>query len=158
MGYEVAAGLGVKMADPTRNVIVMVGDGSWLMISSELVTAISEGIRLTVVLVVNHGFASIGNLSESVGVERLGTRYRYRTESGLDGARLPVDFAANAASLGALALRASTARNWRVRSREHEQPKRQRSSSSRATRLCRLPTQLHGGTCRSLSSPPVLRR
>jgi len=108
MGYEVAAGLGVKMADPTRNVVVMVGDGSWLMMSSELVTAVAEGIKLIVVLVVNHGFASIGNLSEAVGVERFGTRYRYRTESGLDGATLPVDFAANAAGLGALVLRAST--------------------------------------------------
>ena len=57
----------------------MVGDGSWLMMSSELVTAIAEGLKLVVVLVVNHGFASIGNLSESVGVERFGTRYRYRT-------------------------------------------------------------------------------
>ena len=108
MGYEVAAGLGVKMADPTREVIVMVGDGSWLMMSSELVTALAEGIKLVVVLVVNHGFASIGNLSESVGVERFGTRYRYRTKSGLDGATLPVDLAANAASLGAQVLRAST--------------------------------------------------
>jgi 3D-(3,5/4)-trihydroxycyclohexane-1,2-dione acylhydrolase (decyclizing) len=108
MGYEVAAGLGVKMADPTRDVIVMVGDGSWLMMSSEIVTAVAEGVKLVVVLVVNHGFASIGNLSESVGVERFGTRYRYRTNSGLDGARLPVDLAANAASLGARVLRAST--------------------------------------------------
>ena len=108
MGYEVAAGLGVKMADPTREVIIMVGDGSWLMMSSELVTALAEGIKLVVVLVVNHGFASIGNLSESVGVERFGTRYRYRTRSGLDGETLPVDLAANAASLGARVLRAST--------------------------------------------------
>jgi 3D-(3,5/4)-trihydroxycyclohexane-1,2-dione acylhydrolase (decyclizing) len=108
MGYEVAAGLGVKMADTTREVVVMVGDGSWLMMSSELVTAISESIKLVVVLVVNHGFASIGNLSESVGVERFGTRYRYRTDSGLDGPKLPVDLAANAASLGAHVLQAST--------------------------------------------------
>jgi len=108
MGYEVAAGLGVKMADPTREVVVMVGDGSWLMMSSELVTAVAEGIKLVVVLIVNHGFASIGNLSESVGAERFGTAYRYRTKSGLDGATLPVDLAANAASLGAQVLRAST--------------------------------------------------
>jgi len=108
MGYEVAAGLGVKMADPTREVVVMVGDGSWLMMSSEIVTAVAEGVKLVVVLVVNHGFASIGNLSESVGAERLGTRYRYRVESGLDGAMLPVDLAANAASLGAQVMRAST--------------------------------------------------
>ncbi len=108
MGYEVAAGLGVKMADPSREVVVMVGDGSWLMMSSELVTALAEGIKLVVVLVVNHGFASIGNLSESVGVERFGTAYRRRTATGLDGDTLAVDFAANAASLGARAIRAST--------------------------------------------------
>jgi 3D-(3,5/4)-trihydroxycyclohexane-1,2-dione acylhydrolase (decyclizing) len=108
MGYEVAAGLGVKMADPARDVVVMVGDGSWLMMSSELVTALAEGIKLVVVLVVNHGFASIGNLSEAVGAERFGTRYRYRTRSGLDGGTLPVDMAANAASLGARVLSAST--------------------------------------------------
>jgi 3D-(3,5/4)-trihydroxycyclohexane-1,2-dione acylhydrolase (decyclizing) len=78
------------------------------MMSSELVTALAEGIKLVVVLVVNHGFASIGNLSESVGAERFGTRYCYRTKSGLDGALLPVDLAANAASLGAHVLRAAT--------------------------------------------------
>lgn len=108
MGYEVAAGVGVKMADPTREVVVMVGDGSWLMMSSEVITAIAEGVKLIVVLVVNHGFSSIGALSEAVGAERLGTRYLYRTPTGLDGATLPVDLAANAASLGAQVFRAST--------------------------------------------------
>jgi len=108
MGYEIAAGLGVKMADPTREVVVMVGDGSYLMMSSELVTAVSEGVKLVVVLVVNHGYASIGNLSESVGVERFGTRYRYREAGSLGGATLPVDLAANAASYGANAVRAGT--------------------------------------------------
>ena len=108
MGYEIAAGLGVKMADPSREVVVMVGDGSYLMMSSELVTAVSEGIKLVVVLVVNHGFASIGNLSESVGVERFGTRYRYRQAGQLSGGVLPVDLALNAASLGAEVQRATT--------------------------------------------------
>ena len=103
MGYEIAGGLGVKMAAPDREVYVMVGDGSYLMLSSELVTAVQEGIKLIVVLVQNHGFQSIGSLSRSVGVQGFGTRYRYRDpESGqLDGEFLPVDLAANAASLGA---------------------------------------------------------
>jgi len=105
MGYEIAGGLGVKMAvldtDEDRDVFVMVGDGSYLMMNTELVTAVQEGIKIIVVLVQNHGFASIGALSESLGSQRFGTKYRYRTETGLDGDRLPVDLAANAASLGA---------------------------------------------------------
>jgi 3D-(3,5/4)-trihydroxycyclohexane-1,2-dione acylhydrolase (decyclizing) len=108
MGYEIAAGLGVKMAAPDREVYVMVGDGSYLMLNSELVTAIQEGIKIIVVLVVNHGFQSIGALSESVGVERFGTKYRFRDAHGqLAGERLPVDLAANAASLGVTVLRAA---------------------------------------------------
>src|SRR6185312_14206963 len=91
-----AAGGGTR-----RDVVVMVGDGSYLMMHTELVTAVAEGIKLIVVLVQNHGFASIGALSESLGSQRFGTRYRYRTETGLDGEKLPVDLAANAASLGA---------------------------------------------------------
>jgi 3D-(3,5/4)-trihydroxycyclohexane-1,2-dione acylhydrolase (decyclizing) len=106
MGYEIAAGLGVKLAAPDREVYVMVGDGSYLMMNSEIVTAISEGIKIIVVLIVNHGFQSIGALSESVGAERFGTRYRFRGSSGqLDGETLPVDFALNAESLGASVLR-----------------------------------------------------
>jgi 3D-(3,5/4)-trihydroxycyclohexane-1,2-dione acylhydrolase (decyclizing) len=109
MGYEIAGGLGVKMADPGREVIVLVGDGSYLMMAQELVTAVQEGIKLVVVLVQNHGFASIGALSETVGVPRFGTNYRYRGPSGrLDGDILPVDLAANAASLGVQVLRADT--------------------------------------------------
>jgi 3D-(3,5/4)-trihydroxycyclohexane-1,2-dione acylhydrolase (decyclizing) len=71
------------------------------MMAQELVTAVQEGVKLIVVLVQNHGFASIGALSESLGSQRFGTRYRYRTDTGLDGEKLPVDLAANAASLGA---------------------------------------------------------
>jgi 3D-(3,5/4)-trihydroxycyclohexane-1,2-dione acylhydrolase (decyclizing) len=109
MGYEVAGGLGVKMAAPDRDVIVMVGDGSWLMLSQELVTAVQERVPIVVVLIQNHGFQSIGALSESVGSQRLGTRYRYRTDSGrLDGDLLPVDLAANAESLGARVIRTAT--------------------------------------------------
>jgi 3D-(3,5/4)-trihydroxycyclohexane-1,2-dione acylhydrolase (decyclizing) len=104
MGYEIAGGLGVKMAAPKREVIVMVGDGSYLMMASELVTAVAEGHKLTIVLVQNHGYQSIGALSDSVGSQRFGTRFRY---SGTDET-LPVDLAANAASLGAEVIRAGT--------------------------------------------------
>ncbi len=108
MGYEIAGGLGAKMADPQREVYVLVGDGSYLMMSQELVTAVQEHVKLIVVLVQNHGFASIGNLSEATGSQRFGTRYRYRdqTTGRLDGGLLPVDLADNAASLGAVVLRA----------------------------------------------------
>ncbi|MEV0596673.1 3D-(3,5/4)-trihydroxycyclohexane-1,2-dione acylhydrolase (decyclizing) [Nonomuraea cavernae] len=105
MGYEIAGGLGVKLAAPEREVFVMVGDGSYLMMAQELVTAISEGVKLVVVLVDNSGFASIGRLSESVGAERLGTSYGFRGTGRFDGGPLPVDLAANAASLGATVLR-----------------------------------------------------
>ncbi|MEP7089310.1 MAG: thiamine pyrophosphate-dependent enzyme, partial [Nocardioidaceae bacterium] len=119
MGYEVAGGLGVKLAAldeseatgaEDRDVVVMVGDGSWLMMSSEIVTAVAEGVKVIVVLVQNHGFASIGSLSESLGSQRFGTRYRRRTPTGLDGDLLPVDLAANAASLGADVVVARTLR------------------------------------------------
>ncbi|MCT7660469.1 3D-(3,5/4)-trihydroxycyclohexane-1,2-dione acylhydrolase (decyclizing) [Mycobacterium deserti] len=109
MGYEVAGGIGVRMADPSRDVFVMVGDGSYLMMATELVTAVQEGIKVIVVLVQNHGFASIGSLSESLGSQRFGTAYRYRTADGrLDGPKLPIDLAANAASLGAEVIRVTT--------------------------------------------------
>jgi 3D-(3,5/4)-trihydroxycyclohexane-1,2-dione acylhydrolase (decyclizing) len=103
MGYEVAGGLGVKMAAPEREVYVMVGDGSWLMMSSELVTSIQEGHKLTVVLLDNHGFQSIGGLSQSIGNAKFGTQYRFRDpKTGrLEGANVPLDFAASARSLGA---------------------------------------------------------
>ncbi|WP_336215675.1 3D-(3,5/4)-trihydroxycyclohexane-1,2-dione acylhydrolase (decyclizing) [Nonomuraea sp. LPB2021202275-12-8] len=113
MGYEIAGGLGVKLAAPDREVFVMVGDGSYLMMAQELVTAVSEGVKLTVVLVDNSGFASIGRLSESVGAERLGTSYAYRGDGRYDGGPLPVDLAANAASLGATVLRPETLSDFR---------------------------------------------
>ncbi len=110
MGYEVAGGLGARMACPDRDVFVMVGDGSYLMMATELVTAVQEGLKLIVILVQNHGFASIGSLSESLGSQRFGTAYRYRTADGrLDGGKLPVDLAANAASLGVEVIRVGTA-------------------------------------------------
>jgi len=112
MGYEIAGGLGVKLADPSREVYVMVGDGSYLMMSQEIVTSIQERAKLTVVLVDNDGFASIGGLSRSKGTAGFGTRYRYRENGSLgddaehdDGERLPVDLALNAEGLGAHVFR-----------------------------------------------------
>jgi len=116
MGYEIAGGLGVKLAAPEREVVVLVGDGSYLMMGQELATAVQEGIKIVVVLVQNHGFASIGSLSESVGGERFGTRHRVRNPAtgALDGDRLPVDLAANAASLGADVLRVASVEELRA--------------------------------------------
>jgi 3D-(3,5/4)-trihydroxycyclohexane-1,2-dione acylhydrolase (decyclizing) len=110
MGYEIAAGLGVQMAAPDRDVYVLVGDGSYLMLAQEIVTSIQEGIRLIVVVIDNHGFASIGGLSKAVGCCGFATQHRYRgASSGMfDGDVLPIDLAANAASLGARAIRADT--------------------------------------------------
>jgi 3D-(3,5/4)-trihydroxycyclohexane-1,2-dione acylhydrolase (decyclizing) len=116
MGYEIAGAMGIKMAAPDREVFALVGDGSYLMMAQEIVTAVSEGIKLNLVIVQNHGFASIGALSESVGAQRFGTRYRYRNpETGqLDGPTLPVDLAANAASLGAEVIRVATIEEFRA--------------------------------------------
>ncbi len=109
MGYEIAGGLGAKMADPSREVYVMVGDGSYLMMSQEIVTAIQEKIKLIIILIDNHGFASIGGLSNAVGSGGFGTYYKYRDEKTgqIDGDRIPVDFAMNARSLGARVIEAS---------------------------------------------------
>jgi 3D-(3,5/4)-trihydroxycyclohexane-1,2-dione acylhydrolase (decyclizing) len=109
MGYEIAGGLGVKMADPAREVYVMVGDGSYLMMAQEIVTSVQEGYKLVIVLVDSGGFASIGALSRSVGSRGFGTHYRYRdpASGALSGGLLPVDLAANAESLGAVVFRAS---------------------------------------------------
>ena len=111
MGYEIAAGLGVKMAAPDREVFVLVGDGLYLMLAQEIVTSIQEGIRLTIVVLDNHGFASIGGLSHAVGCAGFATQHRYRDPGtgDFDGEVLPIDLAANAASLGARAIRACTA-------------------------------------------------
>jgi len=107
MGYEIAGGLGVKMADPSREVYVLVGDGSYLMMSQEIATAIQEGVKVNIVLLDNHGFSSIGGLSRACGSGGFGTEYRYRTD-GLKGKIQAIDFVANAASLGARAERATT--------------------------------------------------
>lgn len=119
MGYEIPGGLGVKRAvlaehaeagTPLRDVVVMVGDGSYLMMHTELVTAVAEGIKLIVVLIQNHGYASIGALSASLGSQRFCTQYRAlesAQHSFDDGPVLPVDLAANAASLGVRVVKAA---------------------------------------------------
>ena len=107
MGYEFPGGLGVKMAAPEREVYVMLGDGGYLMMPSEIITSLQENYKLTVILINNQGFASIGGLSKSIGGEGFGTNYKYRDKKSgqLDGDLLPVDLAANAESLGAKVFR-----------------------------------------------------
>jgi 3D-(3,5/4)-trihydroxycyclohexane-1,2-dione acylhydrolase (decyclizing) len=121
MGYEIAGALGVKMAAPDREVFSLVGDGSYLMMSSEIVTAVQEGIKLIIVLVDNHGFNSIGGLSRSLGTDGFGTQYRYRQNGSIGrdsektpGAVLPIDLAASAASLGAVAVKVKSVAELRT--------------------------------------------
>ncbi len=116
MGYEIPGAMGVKVADPSREVYAYVGDGTYLMMPSEIVTSVQEGIKLIIVVANNHGFASIGSLSRSLGSGGFGTRFRLRGEQSgqLDGDLLPVDFAANARSLGAEATSVSTIADFRL--------------------------------------------
>ncbi len=116
MGYEIAGGLGVKMADPAREVYVMVGDGSFLMMAQEIVTSVQEGYKLTILLLDSQGYASIGGLSRSIGSGGFGTDYRYRDpeSGGLTGTALPVDLAANAESLGAIVQRPTDIQSLRT--------------------------------------------
>ncbi|WP_309103650.1 3D-(3,5/4)-trihydroxycyclohexane-1,2-dione acylhydrolase (decyclizing) [Microbacterium sp.] len=107
MGYEIAGGLGVKRgleaSGDDRDVVVMVGDGSYLMLSSELASAVAERLKVIVILIQNHGFASIGHLSETVGTARFGTKYRsydHEARNFQSGDILPVDLAMNARSYG----------------------------------------------------------
>jgi 3D-(3,5/4)-trihydroxycyclohexane-1,2-dione acylhydrolase (decyclizing) len=113
MGYEIPGGIGVKLAAPEREVYVLVGDGSYLMLPGELVTAVAQRVPIVIVLVDNHGYASIGALSRSVGSSGFGTLYRFSDNGSvpLDPAStdvLPLDLAANAESLGAHVVRALT--------------------------------------------------
>jgi 3D-(3,5/4)-trihydroxycyclohexane-1,2-dione acylhydrolase (decyclizing) len=114
MGYEIAGGLGVKMADPEREVYVLVGDGSYLMLSADIITSVQEGYKLTIVLIDNDGYKSIGALSRSLGQTGFGTRYVYPSNGGLpdDNAQevktLPIDLPANARSLGAHVIECQT--------------------------------------------------
>jgi 3D-(3,5/4)-trihydroxycyclohexane-1,2-dione acylhydrolase (decyclizing) len=114
MGYEIPAAIGVALAAPGRPVWALVGDGTYLMMPTEIVTAVQENIPVKMVLLQNHGYASIGGLSASVGGEGFGTGYRFPAADGTyTGAPLPVDLAANAASLGMTVLRAKTVRDLR---------------------------------------------
>ena len=113
MGYEIPGGMGVKLAAPEREVFVMIGDGSYLMLPGELPTAVAEGIKLVIVLVQNHGYASIGALSRSVGSAGFGTLYHARENGSVPTDERPseplaIDLAANAESLGARVIRART--------------------------------------------------
>ncbi len=109
MGYEIPGAIGAKMADPTREVYVFLGDGTYLMMPGDIVTSVQEGVKIIIVLVDNHGFASIGGLSQSLGQQGFGTVYRSRVAGSgrLEGEFLPVDYEANARSLGAYAIRAN---------------------------------------------------
>jgi 3D-(3,5/4)-trihydroxycyclohexane-1,2-dione acylhydrolase (decyclizing) len=130
MGYEIAGGLGVKMAAPERDVYVIVGDGSYLMLSSDLATSVQEGYKLIVILWDNGGFKSIGALSRSLGQDGFGTRFAFPAASGLPGDSageevelLPIDYAANARSLGALVIECQTAEDYAAAIREaHSTP------------------------------------
>ncbi len=105
MGYEIVAGLGVRLADPDREVVVMVGDGSYLMLNSEIVTAVAEGLKLTIVVLDNHGFQCILALQRLVGVPDFGNelRFRDRSRNRLTGPYVPIDFRKHAEAMGALA-------------------------------------------------------
>ena len=107
MGYEIPGGLGAKMADPKREVYVMCGDATYLMLPSDLITTIQEGYKIIMILINNNGYASIGSLSESVGGEGFGTHFKFRNKKNdkIEGDYLPVDLAANAESLGAKVYR-----------------------------------------------------
>jgi 3D-(3,5/4)-trihydroxycyclohexane-1,2-dione acylhydrolase (decyclizing) len=125
MGYEIAGGLGAKMACPDREIYVIVGDGSYLMMAQEIVTSVQEGVKLTIILLDNHGFGSIGALSRSLGSQGFGTRYLFRDEqtgrlptdeipySDALERYLPVDLAANAQSLGAYVLQARSIEDFK---------------------------------------------
>lgn len=119
MGYEIAGGLGVKMAAPERDVYVIVGDGSYLMLSTDIVTSIQEGYKLIIILWDNGGFKSIGSLSRSLGQDGFGTRFIFPQDNSLAGdsaegevRELPIDFAANARSLGAEVIECHTSEDY----------------------------------------------
>ena len=116
MGYEIVAGLGVKLAEADREVVVMLGDGSYLMMNSEIVTAVAEHLKLTIVVLDNHGFQCILELQRAVGVPDFANELRFRdaTTGRLTGPYVPVDFRAHAEAMGALAIGAATADELRV--------------------------------------------
>jgi 3D-(3,5/4)-trihydroxycyclohexane-1,2-dione acylhydrolase (decyclizing) len=149
MGYEIAGALGVKMAAPDREVFAMVGDGSYLMMAQEIVTAVQEGIKLNIVLVQNHGFASIGALSEELGSQRFGTKYRYR---GTDETCPSTSARTPRASAPASCTHARST-NSRLRCATRARPRSRPSSTSKPIRSCLRRTPKPGGTCRCQRSP-----
>jgi len=116
MGYEIPGALGIKIAAPEREVYALVGDGTYLMMSSELVTSIQEGYKINIILVDNHGFASIGGLSRSLGNAGFGTSLRMRNpKTGqLDGSFLSLDFAENARGYGAMTFEARNMNEFKL--------------------------------------------
>ncbi|MFC9126478.1 3D-(3,5/4)-trihydroxycyclohexane-1,2-dione acylhydrolase (decyclizing) [Streptomyces sp. NPDC057099] len=142
MGYEIPAGIGVQQAAPGTPVWALVGDGTYLMMPTEIVTAVQEGLPVNIVLIQNHGYASIGGLSQETGGERFGTAYRFRAADGtFTGDPLPVDLAANAASLGMDVLRAKTVRELR--------------EALAAARASDRPTCVHVETDPAPTAPPA---
>jgi 3D-(3,5/4)-trihydroxycyclohexane-1,2-dione acylhydrolase (decyclizing) len=110
MGYEVAGAVGAKMADPGRDVFCFIGDGTFLMASQEILTAVQEGLKITILLVDNYGYGSIAALSETRGSQGFACRFNYRGEDGqFSDDRIDIDLAANAASYGADVFSATTA-------------------------------------------------
>jgi 3D-(3,5/4)-trihydroxycyclohexane-1,2-dione acylhydrolase (decyclizing) len=116
MGYEIAAGIGIQLAEPGRRVVVMVGDGSYLMLNSEIVTAVAEGLPVTIVVLDNHGYQCILDLARDSGVRDFGNELRFRDPSTnrLTGPYVPIDFRAHAEAMGALAVTARSADEIRV--------------------------------------------
>jgi 3D-(3,5/4)-trihydroxycyclohexane-1,2-dione acylhydrolase (decyclizing) len=110
MGYEIPAGIGIKMAEPEREVVVAIGDGTYLMLNSEIVTAVAEGIKLTIVVFDNHGYQCIKDLAWNCGVPQFGNELRFRDEKSgrLTGGYIPVDFKKHGESMGALGIYART--------------------------------------------------
>ncbi|WP_055128989.1 3D-(3,5/4)-trihydroxycyclohexane-1,2-dione acylhydrolase (decyclizing) [Pseudomonas mediterranea] len=110
MGYEVNAALGVKLAEPDKEVYALVGDGSYMMLHSELATSIQERRKINVVLLDNMAFGCINNLQMGNGMDSFGTEFRFRDpDTGkLDGAFVPVDFAMSAAAYGCKTYKVKT--------------------------------------------------
>jgi 3D-(3,5/4)-trihydroxycyclohexane-1,2-dione acylhydrolase (decyclizing) len=116
LGYEIAGAFGAALAEPEREVYAVVGDGSYLMMHSELVTSLQEGRKITILLFDNHGFQCIHNLQRGHGSDGFGNEFRYRSETTgrLTGNVMPIDFAAHARALGAKAYKATTAEELQV--------------------------------------------
>jgi 3D-(3,5/4)-trihydroxycyclohexane-1,2-dione acylhydrolase (decyclizing) len=138
MGYEIPAAMGAKLAAPDSEVVAIVGDGSFQMLPQEIATIVSENLKVIIVLIQNHGFASIGALSESLGSQRFGTSYRMRDDGSdrLDGENVPIDLAGSARSFGADVLEVHTIEDFRAAYRT--------AAASPRTTLIYIETDVHG--------------